>query len=103
MYAQLFSSLPSTSLTYHNQYGDRLPRQSWSKWGGGSYGLLKEELDEWFCQVCGEKQLNILPSYMFPVDTLKRDFVRVCTDCKAKATKRSVSFCFDLIQVVKSR
>lgn len=102
MYAQLFSSFPSTSVTYHNQYGDRLPKKGWSKWGGGLYGLDKEELDEWYCQTCGEKQTKTLPSYMFPVDTFKRDFVRVCSECKAKATQTNTSFCFDLIEIVKT-
>jgi hypothetical protein len=57
----------------------------WTKWGGSRGGFVKEELDEWFCQVCGERQVQCLPSYMIPVDGMDRDFVRVCTLCKAKA------------------
>ena len=101
MYAKLFSSFPSTSETFHNQYGNHLPKQSWSRWGGGSYGLLKENLEEWYCQVCGEKQLATLPSYMFPMDEFNRDFVRVCTECKAQATVKHVNVCWALINIIK--
>ena len=54
----------------------------WSRWGGGNQGLVKEELDEWYCQNCGEIQKKGLPSYM--VETAEREFVRVCAKCKHK-------------------
>lgn len=95
------NSLPSCSITFHNQYGNHLPLQGWSKWGGPIYGLLKEELDEWYCQICGEKQVKILPSYMFPMDVTQRDYVRVCSDCKAKAKSKHVTLCWDLLRIVK--
>jgi hypothetical protein len=62
----------------HKMYG-------WTKWGGAREGLVKEDLDIWYCQVCGEPQLRVLPSYMFPMDESDREFVRVCSLCKAKA------------------
>ena len=72
------------SIIFHNQYGDHLPKQGWTKWGGARWGMLKEDLEVWYCQCCGEKQLSILPSYMFPQDEGGRDFVRICSICKAK-------------------
>ena len=54
----------------------------WSKWGGANHGLVKEELDEWYCQNCSELQRKGLPSYM--VETSDREFVRVCAKCKHK-------------------
>lgn len=57
----------------------------WTKYGGAREGMFKEELETWYCQTCGEEQLKVLPSYMFPVDESDREFVRVCTLCKAKA------------------
>lgn len=62
----------------HKMYG-------WTKWGGAREGLVKEDLEVWYCQVCGEKQIRCLPSYMFPTDETEREFVRVCTLCKAKS------------------
>lgn len=97
----MFESYPSLSLTFHNQLGDHLPKQTWSKWGGGGFGLLKENLDEWYCQCCGEPQLSILPSYMFPMDETARDFSRVCTECKAKANTKHIVIFWELIKVVK--
>jgi hypothetical protein len=57
----------------------------WTKWGGAREGMVKEDLEEWYCQACGEKQIRVLPSYMFPTDDEGREFVRVCTLCKAKS------------------
>jgi hypothetical protein len=87
------NSFPSLSIT-HMMYG-------WSKWGGGTQGLAKETLDEWYCQACGEEQIKGLPSYMIPVDTTRRDFVRVCASCKAKAISHQISLCFDLLRLLK--
>jgi hypothetical protein len=101
MYTTLFSSFPSTSVTYHNQYGNRLPKQGWSKWGGGISGLFKEELDTWYCQICGDEQIKTLPSYMFPTDLSNREFVRVCSGCKSKSYTHRVTICWDLIRIIK--
>jgi hypothetical protein len=85
--------LPSLSITFR--------MYSWSKWGGGTSGLVKEELDEWYCQSCGEKQVRTLPSYMIPMDETQRDYVRVCSDCKAKAHAKKITFCWDLLRIIK--
>ena len=97
----MIESLPSLSLTFHNQLGDHLPQQGWSKWGGPVWGLLKEELDEWYCQVCGEKQLKIFPSYMIPLDSQRRDFARVCVWCKAKARMKGITFFEELTIIIR--
>jgi hypothetical protein len=89
----MMESLLSVSIT-GKMYG-------WTKWGGATQGLIKEELDEWYCQICGEKQIKTLPSYMFPMDCTQRDFSRVCTDCKAKAHVRHVVIFWDLLKIIK--
>jgi hypothetical protein len=73
----------------------------WSKWGGAREGLVKEDLDEWYCQCCGEKQVRVLPSYMFPTDDTGRDFVRVCTVCKAKAIINNLNRLQDLLELLR--
>lgn len=97
----MITALMSSSINFNNQYGSHLPKQGWSKYGGGIYGLLKEELDEWYCQICGDVQVKILPSYMFPVDESKRDFVRVCSTCKAKADLNHLTVLNELIFLIK--
>jgi hypothetical protein len=72
----------------------------WTKWGGAREGLVKEELDEWYCQACGEKQIKVLPSYMFPTNGTGRDFVRVCTLCKAKSVLKHLKCWQDLINLL---
>ena len=58
-------------------------KYGWSKWGGANHGLVKEELDEWYCQGCGKKQVKGLPSYMLPITHKEdRDFARVCSKCE---------------------
>lgn len=73
----------------------------WSKWGGGTEGLVKEELDEWYCQSCGEKQLKTFPSYMIPTDEAQRDYIRVCAECKAKTYGQRVIFSYQLLRIIR--
>jgi len=94
-------SLPTLSALFENQYGSHLPKQGWSKWGGRFHGLDKETLDEWYCQVCGEPQTKVLPSYMFPIDSGKRDFVRICSKCKAKSKIKRVVIFSDLTRIIR--
>lgn len=54
----------------------------WSKYGGARKGLVKEELDEWSCQLCGSKNNKNLPSYFIPEDPTQREYMRVCSRCK---------------------
>ena len=89
----MISTLPSVSIT-KKMYG-------WSKWGGAAEGLVKEESSEWYCQICGQKQMKILPSYMFPFDVDQRDFCRVCSECKAVANRNHVVLYWDLIKIIK--
>ena len=77
----------------HKMYG-------WTKWGGARSGLVKEELDVWYCQCCGEKQVLVLPSYMFQVDDLGREYVRVCTLCKAKSIIEKLSNWTELVELL---
>jgi len=72
----------------HQMYG-------WSKYGGASHGLVKEELPEWYCQGCGMLQKRGLPSYMLPVTIISdRDFVRVCSQCEHKLWIKQVDKTF---------
>jgi len=77
---------------------------SWTKWGGGDHSLIthtdKEE-EEWYCQVCGEEQNKVLPSYMIPVDYDQRDYVRVCASCKAKGFHEHSDILWDLLKLIK--
>ncbi|MHA1304797.1 MAG: hypothetical protein ACTSPI_13955 [Candidatus Heimdallarchaeaceae archaeon] len=86
-------SLPSLSITM-KMYG-------WSKWGGGRMGITKETLDEWYCQICGEKQLKGFPSYMIPIGNSGREYARVCTKCKAKAVEKHINSYFKLMSIIK--
>lgn len=88
----IIETLPSISLTMR-MYG-------WSKWSGGSEGLVKEELDEWYCQSCGDLQLKGLPSYMIPTDEAQRDYIRVCTWCKAQSVVNKITFCKELLKLM---
>ena len=78
-----------------------MPLISRSKWGGGGFGLMKEHLDEWYCQICGEKQLDLYPSYMVPYDETQRDFARICTKCEAKANQRHAVIFWQVLSIVK--
>jgi len=71
----------------------------WSKWGGGNKGLVKEELDEWYCQNCGELQRKSLPSYM--VESADREFLRVCSKCKYKIVRNGLKTYWQLLNLTK--
>lgn len=65
----------------------------WTKYGGNRQGLVMEELEEWFCQICGEQQEKDFPQYMLAMDETNREFVRGCTKCKYKSvTSHIVGF-----------
>lgn len=69
----------------------------WSKWGGANQGLFTLLPSEvWYCQCCGEKQTRNLPSYMIPMDSFNRDFVKVCTKCKYKSIIKKIKHFLDL-------
>jgi len=53
----------------------------WTKWGRGNFGIFREITEEWHCQICGGRQIIGLPQYFFPMDDLRRDFLRVCSSC----------------------
>lgn len=73
----------------------------WSKWGGARHGLVKEELDEWYCQACKEKQTRSLPNYMFDYFGDKRDYIRICSKCKNKVVKENIEYVRDLFQKIR--
>lgn len=73
----------------------------WTKWGGAREGLVKEDLEEWYCQCCGEKQIKVLPSYMFPVDEFERDFIRICTVCKARSIAKKLRKFEELLRLLR--
>jgi len=71
----------------------------WSKHGGRNFGLVMEELNEWYCQVCQEKQTKDLPAYYIPVDEDEREFVRVCSKCKNIAEQNNICYLPDLLKL----
>ena len=73
----------------------------WSKWGGGNHGLVKEELDTWYCQGCSELQRKGLPSYM--VELATREFARVCAKCKHEMVVKRINSYWKLIGWVQGR
>lgn len=62
----------------------------WSKYGGARKGLVKEELDEWSCQLCGSTNNRSLPAYFVPEDATQREYMRICSDCKHLALKHDL-------------
>ena len=88
-YLPTFQSLSITQKMY-----------GWSKWGGGTHGLVTQG-GEWYCQICGGEQVDPLPSYVLPFDTTQRDFGRICTECKAEAVEHHIVIFWDLYQMIK--
>lgn len=59
----------------------------WSKYGGARKGLYKENLDEWWCQICSSHHTGAAPSYFIPEDEYQREYMRICSICKATSRK----------------
>ena len=74
-------------------------RYGWSKFGGGFFGMVKNEGD-WFCQACGQKQPEEFPQYMIPTDKNERDFIRICSVCKHIQIKHKLSK-YSYIRIIK--
>lgn len=73
----------------------------WSKFGGANYGIIREETDEWACQICGARQIMGLPQYFLPMDNYRRDFIRVCSGCWADIRKLNIKTYKELVRKVK--
>lgn len=56
--------------------------RSWSKWGGGRLMMVKEKLDHWYCQACGQEQTHECPAWMFPLK--ESNYIRICSECRSK-------------------
>jgi hypothetical protein len=63
---------------------------SWSKYGGGEYGIDKQQTETWYCQACGEEQPKELHGFM--LGTEQAGFVRVCATCFSKARTLEYSY-----------
>lgn len=73
---------------------------SWTKWGGGRYGLIHSNSEEtWFCQSCGDEQPKELPGFMLSVET--GEYVKVCSCCFAQARKIEYSYT-RIIKIVRT-
>jgi hypothetical protein len=74
---------------------------SWTKYGGGRYGVDKANDDFWFCQCCRSKLTKDLPNYMFPIDSSNMEFVRICSTCEHLAKVADIHNWNDLIFAVR--
>ena len=76
-------------------------KYGWSKYGAGNHGLVKEQLDIWYCQCCKTKCTREMPAYMFPFDDSNREFVRLCSTCERLAKVAEIKSYSDLILAVR--
>lgn len=74
-------------------------RYGWSKYGGPMYGIVRSE-SEWICQACGDPQPHGVAEYVLPIDSMKRDYVRICAVCKHVQHRRRMTY-YHLIQLVR--
>lgn len=63
---------------------------SWSKYGGGEYGLDKSHLDRWYCQACAEEQPEGCVGFMLVSPA--GGYVRVCSKCFHSARTMEYSY-----------
>jgi len=56
--------------------------RSWTKWGGGKLMAVKEHLQEWTCQACGQPQAEDCPAWLFPLG--ENNYIRICSECRSK-------------------
>lgn len=62
-------------------------KHSWSKYGGVNLGL-QTRTPEWTCQICGEKQPEVVDPFVFPISD--REFLRICAKCENKRIKHNI-------------
>lgn len=74
----------------------------WTKWGGRTGGIfIDQSVEDWTCQSCGSRQTNHLPSYMYPFDEERREYMRVCSLCKHMAIIRKIAIFTSLMHEVR--
>lgn len=77
---------------------DNRPKlRSWTKYSKRSC-LIRENLEEWVCQACGETQVKELPSYIFPFN---HEYLRVCSKCKNIMLVTRIEEFYELIRIVR--
>ena len=54
----------------------------WSKYGGPNMGLIKEELEVWFCQCCSREQTKAQGQFMIEITLHTREYARICAVCR---------------------
>ena len=73
----------------------------WSKYGGARRGMVKEELEVWYCQCCSEEQTKEMPEYYIAEDDDEREFMRVCGKCRHVIKKHNVTFIGALMSLTR--
>lgn len=73
-------------------------KRGWTKWGGSPKGITAVLDDDiWYCQVCGDEQILMLPTYIVPYDSTNSDFVKVCTSCRHRMVVEKIKKAFDML------
>lgn len=75
----------------------------WSKYGGARQGLVKEELDVWFCQACAREQLKDQAQYMVRFTSERAEYARVCSPCKNVILDKNLITFRQLIRRVRQK
>ena len=74
-------------------------KHSWTKHGNNINIGLQTRTPEWTCQICGERQLEIIDPFVFPISD--REFLRICAKCEAKRIRYEIKTFEILIMICR--
>lgn len=74
-------------------------KHSWTKWDKDLNLGLQIRVAEWVCQICGERQLEAIDPFIFPISD--REYLRICDKCEHKRIKYGISTFEILIKICR--
>jgi len=74
-------------------------KHSWTKWGKNINLGLQIRTPEWVCQICGEKQPEVVDPFIFPISD--REYLRICAKCENKRIKHEIKTFEVLIMICR--
>lgn len=70
----------------------------WSKYGGARY-VEQQDLPEWTCQACNEKQFKVLPFYL--IEYPEGEKLRICGMCRHVVLRFQLQSFLELVAKVR--
>lgn len=99
--ASLYSFYSYTQLYEDGEIKKTRLMYGWSKYGGGTHGLVQTQSDVWYCQSCKDELRKEVPSFMMEYSF--GEFARICSSCQDIARRSGLKDLMSLAKAVRRK